>query len=197
MLVSRLDISNRQHRIYRRNCRRIYGRGCQSRGRSSHICSPTPDKCRRKGFTFIYIEDEKYVDYAKVLTKDNLVENDYLWNGLRIEISAAPFVFVFVFVFLFQTVMASACNRFANRASFSSIKSAIRSTPINRKPPSSSLPTSTPLNRFSLSRHIIPIGLKDKNWDFTRLARNVPLHHYQSLVCRFQGDLREEESLLT
>uniref|UniRef100_A0A803R6Y5 Uncharacterized protein n=1 Tax=Cannabis sativa TaxID=3483 RepID=A0A803R6Y5_CANSA len=63
----------------------------------------------------------------------------------------------------------------------------------------------------ALTGHIIPIGLKDKNWDFTRLARNVPLHHYQmqlmaretcvlcleSLVCRFQGDLREEESLLT
>uniref|UniRef100_A0A803R6Y7 Uncharacterized protein n=1 Tax=Cannabis sativa TaxID=3483 RepID=A0A803R6Y7_CANSA len=31
----------------------------------------------------------------------------------------------------------------------------------------------------ALTGHIIPIGLKDKNWDFTRLARNVPLHHYQ------------------
>ncbi|XP_062074752.1 protein NONRESPONDING TO OXYLIPINS 2, mitochondrial-like isoform X2 [Humulus lupulus] len=56
--------------------------------------------------------------------------------------------------------MASACNRLANRASFSSIRAAIRSTPFNRKPPSSSLPTSstTPLNRFSLSRPPAQLG---------------------------------------
>ncbi|PON40662.1 hypothetical protein PanWU01x14_295670 [Parasponia andersonii] len=62
--------------------------------------------------------------------------------------------------------MASACNRLANRASFSSIKAAIRSN-LNRKPPSSSsssripLPTSsssTPLSRFSLSRPPAQLG---------------------------------------
>lgn len=65
------------------------------------------------------------------------------------------------------SVMASACNRLANRASFSSIKAAIRSTKPKPSSPScssspsvplstssSSSSTNTPLSRFSLSRSL-------------------------------------------
>ncbi|XP_076953123.1 protein NONRESPONDING TO OXYLIPINS 2, mitochondrial-like isoform X1 [Bidens hawaiensis] len=51
--------------------------------------------------------------------------------------------------------MASRCNRFMNKASISSLKSAFKSASVPKSAPSSpkfSLPTASPVPRFSISR---------------------------------------------
>ncbi|KVH89806.1 uncharacterized protein LOC112522293 isoform X4 [Cynara cardunculus var. scolymus] len=70
--------------------------------------------------------------------------------------------------------MASRCNRFMNKASISSLKSAFKSTYIPKSAPSSPkspLPTrstASPLSRFFMSRHMSFPLLETEEMGFAR-----------------------------